>query len=275
MTRLKYLKNGLIICLIGIWGCGSTPDGTVVAKVGESYLTKEALAKRIPEAFLGKISVEEKRNLVENWVEEELLYQEAIKQKLDEDPELSAQIEKAVRQLLVAELMTRAHEKDNTVLEGEVLDYYEEHRPDFERDQPEIWVRHIVVEDKNTLNQVWDRLQKGEFFEQVAREVSIDPSAQQGGDLGYFSADMVDDPAFWAACEETKVGRRVRTTTKLGHHVIEVRDRRETGSMRDLVDVRGKIHQLILAERRQEQRDKLLAEVKERIKWSMDLDTLE
>ena len=275
MTRLKCLQNGLIICLIGMWGCGGAPDGTVVAQVGESHLTKESLADRIPEPFIGKISIEEKQNLVENWVEEELLYQEALKQNLDEDPTLASRIEKAVRQFLVAELMSRTHARDDDVLEGEVLDYYKEHRPDFERDQPEFWVRHIVVKDKNTLNQVWERLQKGEFFEQVAREASIDPSAQQGGDLGYFSADMVDDAAFWTACEETKVGRRVRTSTQMGHHIIEVRDRREAGSMRDLVDVRGKINQRILAERRQEQRDKLLGEIKERIQWSMALDKLE
>lgn len=245
-----------------------------MAQVGENHLTKEALSTRIPDQFLGKISVEEKRRLVENWVEEELLYQEAVRQKLDEDPDLSDRINKAARQLLVAELMARTHARDADVLEGEVLDYYEEHRPAFEREKPEIRVRHIVVKDRNTLNRVWERLQKGELFEPVAREVSIDESAVDGGDLGYFTEDMVAS-AFWSACKAAKLGRRTRTSTELGHHIIEVMDRREAGSMRDLVDVRGEIQQRILAERRQEQRKKLLAEIRERIAWSMDLEKLE
>jgi parvulin-like peptidyl-prolyl isomerase len=159
-------------------------------------------------------------------------------------------------------------------LEGEVLDYYEEHRAAFEREKPEIRVRHIVVKDRNTLNRVWERLQKGELFEPVAREVSIDESAVEGGDLGYFTEDMVAS-AFWSACKAAKLGRRTRTSTELGHHIIEVMDRREAGSMRDLVDVRGEIQQRILAERRQEQRKKLLAEIRERIAWSMNLEKLE
>jgi parvulin-like peptidyl-prolyl isomerase len=170
--------------------------------------------------------------------------------------------------------MGRTHARDADVLEGEILDYYEEHRPDFEREKPEVRVRHIVVKDRNTLNQVWERLQKGELFEPVAREVSIDESAIDGGDLGYFVEDMVD-PVFWSACKAAKLGRRTRTSTDLGHHIIEVMDRREAGSMRDLVDVRGEIQQRILAERRQEQRAKLLAEIKERVAWSVDLGKLE
>ena len=274
MKGVGCLHFGMLICLLAMWGCGSAPQGTVVAQVGDSHLTQEALAKRIPDTFLGKITVEEKENLVENWVEEELLYQEALRQKLNDDPNLADRIEKAARQLLIAELMIRTHARDAEVLEGEILDYYEEQRPDFEREQPEIWVRHIVVKDRNTMNQIWERLQNGEFFEQVALEVSIDQSAQNGGDLGYFTEEMVD-PAFWKSCEETRVGRRVRTTTKHGHHIIEVRDRKSAGSMRDLVDVRSDIHQRILAERREEQRDKLLAEIKAQIKWSMDLEKIE
>ena len=263
-----------MICLLAGWGCRGAPQGTVVAQVGDTHLTKKTLSERIPETFMGKITVEEKQNLVENWVEEELLYQEALRQKLDEDSKLVDRIEKVARQLLIAELMVRTHTRDAEVLEGEVLDYYEEHRPDFEREQPEIWARHIVVKDRNTMNQVWERLQKGEFFEQVAFEVSIDQSTKNGGDLGYFTEDMVD-PVFWKACAETRVGRRVRTSTRHGYHIIEIRDRKTDGSIRDLVDVRSDIHQRILAERRQEQRDKLLTEIKERIKWSMDLKKIE
>ena len=110
---------------------------------------------------------------------------------------------------------------------------------------------------------------KGEFFEQVAREVSIDQSAVNGGDLGYFTEDMVN-PSFWAACWDAKLGHRIRTRTELGYHIIEVMDRNDTGSIRDLVDVRSEIQQRILTERRRAQRAKLLAELKERIEWSVD-----
>ena len=265
----RCLKIGTIICLIGMWGCERPQTASVVAQVGNSYLTKEALEKRIPAPFASTISPKDKQRLVENWIEEELLYREAIRQKLDQDAELSDRIDRAVRQLLANELMARTYARDAEISEDEIRTYYEEHRADFERDQLELRVQHLVVADRNAMNRAWDRLQKGEFFEQVAREVSIDQSAVNGGDLGYFTEDMVT-ASFWETCREAKLGHRIRTRTELGYHIIEVMDRDDEGSIRDLVDVRGEIQQRILTERRREQRAKLLAELKERIEWSVD-----
>ena len=269
LKRTRCLKIGLIICLSGMWGCERPQKVSVVAQVENRYLTKEALERRIPTPFAGTISPKEKQRLVENWIEEELLYREAIRQKLDQDPELSDRIDRAVRQLLASELMARTYARAAEVSEDEILNYYEEHRADFERDQLELRVRHLVVADRNAMNRAWNRLQRGEFFEQVAREVSIDQSAVNGGDLGYFTEDMVT-PAFWSVCRDAKLGHRIRTHTELGYHIIEVMDRNDEGSIRDLVDVRGEIQQRILTERRREQRAKLLTELKERIEWSVD-----
>ena len=269
LKRARCLKIGTIICLIGIWGCEGPQKASVVAQVGNRYLTIEALEKRIPAPFAGTLSPKEKQRLVENWIEEELLHQEALRQKLDRDSELSDRIDRAVRQLLANELMTRTYARNAEISEDEILTYYEEHRADFERNQLELRVRHLVVADRNAMNRTWDRLQKGEFFEQVAREVSIDQSAVNGGDLGYFTEDMVTT-SFWEACREAKLGHRIRIRTELGYHIIEVMDRDDEGSIRDLVDVRGEIQKRILTERRREQRAKLLTELKERVEWSVD-----
>ena len=273
LNRAGCLKIGLI-CLIVFWGCEVPPKGTVVAQVEESYLTREALERRIPPSYAGKLSVAEKRGLVENWVEEELLYREAVRQKLDGDPEVADRIDRAVRQLLAGELMARIYARDADVLAAEIRDHYETHRADFAREKPELRVRHIVVKDENALNRAWERLQKGAFFGQLAGEVSIDRSAKKGGDLGYFTEDRVS-PAFWSACQNAKLGHRVRVLTELGHHIIEVIDRREAGSIRELSEMRGEIQLRVLTERRREQRAKLLADLKERMAWSMDLEQIE
>ena len=269
LNRTRCLKICLIIGLIGMWGCERPQKVSVVAQVENRYLTKEALERRIPTPFAGIISPKEKQRLVENWIEEELLYREAIRQNLDQDPELSDRIDHAVRQLLASELMARTYARAAEVSDDEILNYYEEHRAEFERDQLELRVRHLVVVDRNAMNRAWNRLQRGEFFEQVTREVSIDQSAVNGGDLGYFTEDMVS-PAFWSVCRDAKLGHRIHTRTELGYHIIEVMGRNDEGSIRDLVDVRGEIQQRILTERRREQRAKLLTELKERIEWSVD-----
>lgn len=263
-----------LACVMGLGACEKKTEGTPVAQVGQVRLTKEDLLARIPQPFLGKVSTKEKRRLVESWVEEELLYQEGLSQKLERDADVAVRIEKAKRGLVVAELLTREFARNADVMEGEIVAYYEANQEAFQREHPEIRVRHILVEDRNALNRVTERLREGEAFGQIAREMSIDASAEDGGDLGYFTPEMVD-PVFWDACQEARFGQIARATTRLGLHVIEVMDRREAGSVRDLVDVRGEIRQRILTERRQAQRKKLLDEIRARMSWSMHLDVLE
>lgn len=275
MTGSKIIQKMVVVVgLCGWFGCGNPQEGTAVAQVGDQRLTKEALLARIPSPFIGSISPEEKRQLVEKWVEEELLYQESLKQKIQEEPEIAALIAQATRRLLVAEVLERTYAKDAEVLEGEILDYFEANRESFAREVPEIRVRHILVKDKEALNKAWQRLRDGELFEQVARDESLDVSAESGGDLGYFTQEMVG-ASFWEACQAAKLGRRTRITTNSGLHIIEVLDRREAGSERDLVDVRGEIQQRILSERRQQLRENLLEELKARSDWSVDLSQIE
>lgn len=246
------------------------PEARAVARVAEARLTEADIEARIPTHLIGRVTVQDKRRIAEGWVEEELLYQEALRRKLDEDPAVEERVSRAVRDMLVAELLEREFQKDAAVTDEEIRAYYESHQEDFVRDRPEIRARHILVEDKSEQDQVWRQLRGGELFDQMAREESIDASAEAGGDLGYFTEDMVD-PAFWEACEKAKVGRRVQVVTRLGRHIVEVLDRREAGTVKDLTEVWGEIRQRILVERRQAKRMELLAGLRNRVAWSVEI----
>ena len=73
-----------------------------------------------------------------------------------------------------------------------------------------------------------ERIEKGEAFEKVAKEASQDPSAaNNGGDLGYFTAFQMlyqfEDPAF-----KTNVGAiTMPFRTRYGYHILKVTDKRK------------------------------------------------
>jgi len=69
------------------------------------------------------------------------------------------------------------------------------------------------------------RVSGGENFEQVAREVSEDPSAREnGGKLGYFTAMQMVYP-FETAAFKTQVGQVSQPVrTRFGYHLIKVND---------------------------------------------------
>ena len=71
------------------------------------------------------------------------------------------------------------------------------------------------------------RLDAGEKFEDVAKDVSTCPSSANGGDLGFFGKGQMD-PAFEKAAFETEPGQTTGIVkTSFGYHIIKVTAKNE------------------------------------------------
>ena len=80
---------------------------------------------------------------------------------------------------------------------------------------------HILVEKQSIANQLLERIKKGESFEKLAQENSIDSSRKRGGDLGFFGRGMMvrefEKAAFGLGVGE--VSQVVKT--QFGYHIIK------------------------------------------------------
>jgi len=141
------------------------------------------------------------------------------------DPEVAARVaaaqERAIRDVYlerhIAERVTEEalHERYQVFLDN---------KPP----QQEQHARHILLESEDEAKAVIVRLDGGEDFAELAKEVSTGPSGAQGGDLGYFTADQMV-PEFTNAVNELEVGEysATPTQTQFGWHVIKLEDRRD------------------------------------------------
>ena len=91
----------------------------------------------------------------------------------------------------------------------------------------QIRASHILVEDKESAQAIAEELRNGGNFAEVARRESTGPSANAGGDLGYFEkGQMVPTFAEAAfALEVDEVSDPVQT--QFGWHVIKLANRRQ------------------------------------------------
>lgn len=159
-------------------------------------------------------------------------------------------MEKVVRQAVYAKV---------AVAESEVDDYYQEHRDEFDR-PAQVRARQIVVAGKDEGQRVLGLLRQGESFAEMARQNSLSPDAEEGGDLGFFArGDM--PPEFDAIVFTLPAGRiSDLVQSEYGFHIFLVEERREALRL-PLSTVRAEI------------RDGLLAEKEERAyqQWLQDL----
>jgi len=101
----------------------------------------------------------------------------------------------------------------------------------YQREQEYVTASHILIKglnetSKQKIDKIYERLQKGEKFFDLAKENSECGSAFRGGFLGEFSAfDMVYN--FETEAYNTPVGEYSKPfTTQFGYHIVYIHDRR-------------------------------------------------
>ena len=166
----------------------------------------------------------------------ELLYQEALKLKLEADPKVKMAIAFAGRNALAGALIEQTLAA--RVTDEAIQAWYDGHAVQFVR--PQVKARHILFakEAKADAEKALAEIKADRTrFAAIAIEKSTDKgSGKEGGELGWFEKGRMvvefSDAAF-AAAKGDLIGP---VESKFGFHIIEIEDKRESVPLDEVKD---------------------------------------
>ena len=195
---MKDYKNRLIVTAIMI----AMMSSDIYAE--ESGLPKDAIAVvndiAVPTKLLDqsiklnvqqgkKDSSELRRAITDELIARELFAQESLKNKLDQTPEAKEQFA-IIKQSFLIELLTNDYLKKNPISDEDVKTEYEKIQANT-KSLLQYNVSHIVVADEEAAKKIITQLNKGESFDKLAKAKSIDPTKNQGGNIGWMLPNQI------------------------------------------------------------------------------------
>jgi peptidyl-prolyl cis-trans isomerase C len=259
-----YKKFTFFVLLIlplflGLGGCKKKeqtqkPPADVIARVNEGVLTEWDLEMDIPEAQRGFITFQQKRDYVRVWIENEILYQEAKRKRIDQDEAVKWRIDRTIRGTIIEAFVEKELGDRVKVAEDEAQQHYQKNKNAFRREEDEVRISHILVKNIAEAGLITVRLQGGESFEMLAKDMSLDKTSQEkGGDMGYVPLSDLP-PDFYEAVTKLGIGGvSTPIRTDYGFDIIMLTDRKEKGSIKEYERVRDQIvNSLIFIKKKRE-----------------------
>lgn len=259
---LICLAAGLLLFAAG---CpDSAPEGKVVAVVGEDRLTKEDLQALAPEGFT--MTRENLPQVLDKWVSNSLMYQEALRRGLKDDPKAQVYLERLERDYLVNELLRRLTE-EVSVSQTEMLEYFNANRDGF---ADEVKIMRIVLPDSMMAVQTLAEIRAGADFKRLARERSQDRLLPSGEESGFLPRGFGDprgggDPGLEEAIFALKKGEVTGVvSTQEGFQLVKLVDRRKVKADPSFAEVQGYVGAILTYRKGEAMVDSLLGDLRGR-----------
>lgn len=204
------------------------PGNPVVAKVGDQEITRVDVfnfIQNMPEN-VRQLPVDQLFQLAQNQViNAQVINRQVDEVNLDNDPEVKRRLD-ALKPGIVRNVYLE--QQVNAGLTDERMQQaYQQYSENFP-DVIEVKARHILVEDENTAKDLIAQLNEGADFAELAQANSTDGTAQNGGELGYFTQNDVV-PEFGEVAFALEVGAMTTepVQTQFGFHVIKLEEKRK------------------------------------------------
>lgn len=221
MKRLSpYLFGGVLIAVLIAWA--RSPDDVYVAEVNDDGITADAYRSEYID-YLSSTGLPDtptrRAAFLDRLIGMKLVVADARTSGLTNEPLVAASIRRAEEKLRLDYYVQRTALDSIEIREGEM-------REMFLRMNTQASASHLYAPTREKADALKRRLDAGESFDALAREVFQDPAlAENGGSVGWFGFDQMD-PVFEDVAFTLPVGAISEPVqTSLGYSIIRVDDR--------------------------------------------------
>ncbi|MBU5310584.1 peptidylprolyl isomerase [Tissierella carlieri] len=225
----------------------------VLAVVNGKEITEDTVLRFLndlgPQMAMQFQSPEGIKRVVDELVNQELIYLNALENGLDKKEDFTKELERLKEGLLKQYALNNILSKI-TVTEGEILDFYNQNKNNFQKPETVV-ASHILVDNEEKAKDIIKEINEGLSFEDAAINYSSCPSKEQGGNLGEFTKGQMV-PEFETAAfnmEVDAISEPVKT--QFGYHIIKLTAKNKE-AMSTFDEVKAQITDQVLGMKQQQ-----------------------
>ena len=165
------------------------------------------------------------------------------------------------RHLLIRKIITKIYEGISPITPDEIKAYYVSHETEFTQ-PPMVKFSQIVTHSEDEAKALRERLLKGEHLDELAREYSAAPEAENGGEVGWISRNTLDE-SIDRAIFSLPIGEISPVVkTPYGYHIFQVDAKRPEGP-KSLQEARDEIETILILQKQEKFYDNWIVRLKE------------
>ena len=262
---MKTFKSLIIISIILILSsCKEEKEiGTVVASVNGIYLTMEQLKASYGDEIWDEMTLEEQREIVQQWVDMTILYSHAENNEhFREDIALQFMANNALKKVFANALI--AHELNNLSFSNEELyNFYRLREAEFTEQVREFRVQRIYFTNEENMQRVKRMLDNREIaFTPAAQRFSEEAIGRNGGFMANLVTKAGPDSLLWRELDRMERFFEITAPYGDGWVIARWQEFRTATANRSFYSVRSEIEEIMKEERKFELYEQILLEAR-------------
>ncbi len=258
---LKHFRIGLLsLFLLFVAGCSNQQEEqNFLARVGSEMLTQEEVNRLLENTSAFLDSSDAVSQIVEQWVTNELLYQEAVERGLRGDPQVQRLLSDNERSVMINALVNRMAETEIGAGpdDASIQTYYEQNREQLALREPFVRVFHLVFQNPDSASSIREILvQNPDLNENPESKALVEPYMVAGTDTdAYFPQSQLFSriPGLSEAINDLSTDEVLPVFGHEGSfHVIKLVDRIPAGTVPGLDMISDKLRDRVAIQMRKQ-----------------------